>query len=242
VRTVYDPAAGTGGMLMTAMHRIRELNDKAIVNVAGQELNDETWAIAQSDLMMQDIDPARMRNGNTLTGDAFPTEKFDFILANPPFPGQWECWGLGCGGECGDPGVMWRLGRSLPERVGRGEASRGEAELIGRERALGLRPGQPFLLRPDGVPDVDVLGYFASPSFGLLSDQTQLSYAKDLRLFLSFLEGRGADGARPPSMTLWTMSSGAVAMSGTRDGCRRASSLGSGRRVSGSTCGSSVGE
>jgi site-specific recombinase XerD len=86
---------------------------------------------------------------------------------------------------------MWRLGRSLPERVGRGEASRGEAELIGRERALGLRPGQPFLLRPDGVPDVDVLGYFASPSFGLLSDQTQLSYAKDLRLFLSFLEGQG---------------------------------------------------
>ncbi len=97
VRTVYDPAAGTGGMLMTAMHRIRELNDKAIVNVAGQELNDETWAIAQSDLMMQDIDPARMRNGNTLTGDAFPTEKFDFILANPPFPGQLVCCALGCG-------------------------------------------------------------------------------------------------------------------------------------------------
>ena len=95
------------------------------------------------------------------------------------------------GVSAGDPGVMWRLGRSLPERVGRGEASRGEAELIGRERALGLRPGQPFLLRPDGVPDVDVLGYFASPSFGLLSDQTQLSYAKDLRLFLSFLEGQG---------------------------------------------------
>ena len=53
-----------------------------VVQVAGQELNDETWAIAQSDLMMQDIDPARMRNGNTLTSDAFPTEKFDFILAN----------------------------------------------------------------------------------------------------------------------------------------------------------------
>ena len=97
VRTVYDPAAGTGGMLMTALHHIKELNPAAIVNVYGQELNDETWAIAQSDLMMQDTAPERMRNGNSLTGDAFPTDKFDLILANPPFPGQLVCCALGCG-------------------------------------------------------------------------------------------------------------------------------------------------
>ena len=60
-----------------------------------------------------------------------------------------------------------------------------------REVELGLRPGQPFLLAPDGAPDTDVLAYFFSPSFGLLSEQSQLSYAKDLRLFLSFLEGQG---------------------------------------------------
>jgi type I restriction enzyme M protein len=59
VRTVYDPAAGTGGMLMGTLHRIGDLNDGAVVRVYGQELNDETWAIAQSDLMMQDIDPSR---------------------------------------------------------------------------------------------------------------------------------------------------------------------------------------
>ena len=84
-RQVYDPAAGTGGMLMTALHHIKDLNPAAIVNVFGQELNDETWAIAQSDLMMQDTAPERMRNGNSLTADAFPTEKFDYILANPPY-------------------------------------------------------------------------------------------------------------------------------------------------------------
>ena len=83
VRTVYDPAAGTGGMLMTALHHIKDLNPAAIVNVFGQELNDETWAIAQSDLMMQDTAPERMRNGNSLTADAFPTEKFDYILDEP---------------------------------------------------------------------------------------------------------------------------------------------------------------
>src|SRR5688500_4452381 len=66
VRTVYDPAAGTGGMLMGA-HQIEDRNPAAVVKVYGQELNDETWAIAQSDLMMQDIDPNQTANGNSLT-------------------------------------------------------------------------------------------------------------------------------------------------------------------------------
>jgi len=60
-----------------------------------------------------------------------------------------------------------------------------------RERRLGLLPDHPFLLRPDGSPDGDVLAFFASSSFKLLSEQTRLSYAKDLRLFLSFLESQG---------------------------------------------------
>ncbi len=114
VRTVYDPAAGTGGMLMTAMARIKELNDKAIVNVAGQELNDETWAIAQSDLMMQDIDPDRMRNGNTLTRDAFATEKFDFILANPPYGVDWKAYAAPIRAEQDTLGYAGRFGAGLP--------------------------------------------------------------------------------------------------------------------------------
>ena len=90
VRTVYDPAAGTGGMLMGALHQIEDRNPGAVVKVYGQELNDETWAIAQSDLMMQDIDPRQMQNGNSLTADAFATDRFDFILANPPYGVDWK--------------------------------------------------------------------------------------------------------------------------------------------------------
>lgn len=86
---------------------------------------------------------------------------------------------------------MWRLGRSLPERPASGPKVVGEERIRDREAALGLRPGQPFLLQPDGSPDLDVLAYFFSPSFGLLSEQSQMSYAKDLRLFLSFMEGQG---------------------------------------------------
>ncbi len=114
VRTVYDPAAGTGGMLMGAMHRIRAMNDRAIVNVFGQELNDETWAIAQSDLMIQDIDPARMRNGNTLTGDAFGTAKFDFILANPPYGVDWKAYAAPIRDEHEKLGHQGRFGAGLP--------------------------------------------------------------------------------------------------------------------------------
>jgi len=114
VRTVYDPAAGTGGMLMGAMHRIKDLNPKAIVNVSGQELNDETWAIAQSDLMMQDIDPARMRNGNTLTSDAFGTQKFDFILANPPYGVDWKAYAAPIRDEYEKLGHQGRFGAGLP--------------------------------------------------------------------------------------------------------------------------------
>lgn len=114
VRTVYDPAAGTGGMLMTAMQRLRALNDNAIVNVAGQELNDETWAIAQSDLMMQDVSPDRMRRGNTLTHDAFRTEKFDLILANPPYGVDWKAYASPIKDEHAKLGMAGRFGAGLP--------------------------------------------------------------------------------------------------------------------------------
>ena len=114
VRTVYDPAAGTGGMLMSAMARIKDLNDRAIVQVYGQELNDETWAIAQSDLMMQGIDPGRMRNGNTLTQDAFATQKFDFILANPPYGVDWKAYAAPIRDEHTKLGENGRFGAGLP--------------------------------------------------------------------------------------------------------------------------------
>jgi len=89
---------------------------------------------------------------------------------------------------------MWRLGRSLPDGDGATFVEvRGVAlaqSLAQRERSLGLLPSQPFLLRPDGAADADVLAFFASSSFKLLSEQTRVSYAKDLRLFLSFLESQ----------------------------------------------------
>ena len=115
VRTVYDPSAGTGGMLMGALHRIEDLNPGAVVKVYGQELNDETWAIAQSDLMMQDIDPKQMANGNTLVDDAFATlPGFDFILANPPYGVDWKGYAAPIKDEHTKLGFNGRFGAGLP--------------------------------------------------------------------------------------------------------------------------------
>jgi type I restriction enzyme M protein len=114
VRTVYDPAAGTGGMLMGALQQIRERNPGAVVKVYGQELNDETWAIAQSDLMMQDIDPNQMANGNSLTADAFQTDHFDFILANPPYGVDWKGFAPPIKDEHTALGHAGRFGAGLP--------------------------------------------------------------------------------------------------------------------------------
>lgn len=114
VRTVYDPAAGTGGMLMGALHGITAANDGAKVMVYGQELNAETWAIAQSDLMMQDIPPQQMIEGNSLTQDAFAAKTFDFILANPPYGVDWKSYAAPIRDEHENQGEHGRFGAGLP--------------------------------------------------------------------------------------------------------------------------------
>lgn len=114
VRTVYDPAAGTGGMLMGALHQITERNPSAVVRVYGQELNDETWAIARSDLMMQDIEPTWMANGNSLTADAFASQHYDFILANPPYGVDWKGYAAQIKDEHAALGHSGRFGAGLP--------------------------------------------------------------------------------------------------------------------------------
>ena len=92
-------------------------------------------------------------------------------------------------------GVEWRMCRVRADSPPSGTLSLLGAweDLIERERDLGIAPGQPFLLRPDGWPDRDVLAYFNSGSFRRLALQTQLSYATDLKVHLSFLASQGRD-------------------------------------------------
>ncbi|WP_055481329.1 type I restriction-modification system subunit M [Sphaerimonospora mesophila] len=90
VRTVLDPACGTGGMLSAAEEHIAAFNPGATVKVFGQELNPESWAICRSDLMIKGQDPDKIAFGNSFTDDGHLREKFDYLLANPPFGVEWK--------------------------------------------------------------------------------------------------------------------------------------------------------
>ncbi|MER6993965.1 class I SAM-dependent DNA methyltransferase [Saccharopolyspora hirsuta] len=89
-RRVLDPACGTGGMLSAAYEHITKLNPDASVEMHGQELNPESWAICRSDLMIKDQDPDNIKFGNSFSNDGHLREKFDYLLSNPPFGVEWK--------------------------------------------------------------------------------------------------------------------------------------------------------
>jgi type I restriction enzyme M protein len=90
VRKIYDPACGTGGMLSEAQDHIQEHNPQATVEVYGQELNGETYAICRSDMMLKGGDPTKIAFGNSFSQDGHAGERFDYMLANPPFGVEWK--------------------------------------------------------------------------------------------------------------------------------------------------------
>lgn len=89
-RTVYDPTAGTGGMLLVAARALKELNPDIEVVLAGQELMSTGYAIGKADLLIQGGEPDAIRHGDTLLTDLYEGEQFEYILSNPPFGSDWE--------------------------------------------------------------------------------------------------------------------------------------------------------
>jgi type I restriction enzyme M protein len=89
VRTVYDPACGTGGMLSVVDELVRERNEKARLILFGQELNPESWAVCRAEMLVKGQDPSRIFPGSTLSEDGTAGTRFDFMLANPPFGVDW---------------------------------------------------------------------------------------------------------------------------------------------------------
>lgn len=96
VKTIYDPACGTGGMLSVAEKYIRDLNADAQPKLFGQDWNDEAWAVCKSDMLIKGEDADAVILGDTFTKDGFdraPDGKkwtFDYMLANPPFGVEWK--------------------------------------------------------------------------------------------------------------------------------------------------------
>ena len=93
VMTIYDPACGSGGMLTESQNFVKdeegEIKAKGDVYLFGKEINDETYAICKSDMMIKGNNPENIRVGSTLSTDEFAGHTFDFMLSNPPYGKSW---------------------------------------------------------------------------------------------------------------------------------------------------------
>lgn len=90
LRSIYDPTAGSGGMLLVAQDALRELNPDIQVTLFGQELMPSAYALGKADLLIQGGRPDAIRKGDTLIQDEYEGQYFDYVLSNPPFGSDWE--------------------------------------------------------------------------------------------------------------------------------------------------------
>lgn len=114
VKTLYDPACGTGGMLSVAEEYLRELNPDADLRVFGQELNPESYAICNSDMLIKGQNTDHVKFGNSFTQDGLKDDKFDYMLSNPPFGVEWKKIEEDITKEFEQLGFSGRFGAGLP--------------------------------------------------------------------------------------------------------------------------------
>ena len=120
VKTVYDPACGTGGMLSVTEKYIRDLNAEASPHLFGQDWNDESWAVCKADMLIKGDDADNIVLGDTFTKDGFDRDAkgrkctFDYMLANPPFGVQWRQQEKYIRRESHTLGYEGRFGAGLP--------------------------------------------------------------------------------------------------------------------------------
>ena len=114
VRTLYDPACGTGGMLSVSEEYLRELNPDARLEVFGQDYNAQAYAICGSDMMIKGHSMDNVRFGDSFTDDHFAGQTFDYMLANPPFGVEWKPEADFIKKEHDKQGYGGRFGAGLP--------------------------------------------------------------------------------------------------------------------------------
>lgn len=114
VRTIYDPAAGTGGMLSTAYDHLLEMNHSARPVLYGQEVNGRSYAMCKSDMIIKGQDVDNIYLGDTLTDDNFRARHFDYLLSNPPFGVEWKTQQKAVTDEFEQRGFAGRFGPGLP--------------------------------------------------------------------------------------------------------------------------------
>lgn len=114
VRTLFDPACGTGGMLSVAEEYLRELNPNARLEVFGEELNPESYAVCKSDMIIKGQNPENIVRGNSFDQDGHAGKRFDYMLSNPPFGVDWKNVQKTVEDERDNQGFAGRFGAGTP--------------------------------------------------------------------------------------------------------------------------------
>ena len=120
VKTIYDPACGTGGMLSVADDYLREHNSESKTILFGQDWNDDAWAVCKSDMLIKGANAGNIILGDTFTKDGYARRQdggsytFDYMLANPPFGVEWKQQEREIKQERDTLGYSGRFGAGLP--------------------------------------------------------------------------------------------------------------------------------
>ncbi|MHA3684664.1 type I restriction-modification system subunit M [Leucobacter sp. HY1910] len=113
-RSIYDPTAGTGGMLSVAEDHIRNMNRTATLTLAGQEINPQSYAICKADMTVKGQSVDAIVFGDTLLSDGHDGSTFNYGLSNPPFGVDWKKQQKDVIDEHERRGFAGRFGPGLP--------------------------------------------------------------------------------------------------------------------------------
>lgn len=158
--TMYDMAMGTSQMLDCLSEKLRAIDPEAQLTEFGQELNEQTFAIAKANMLIKGGDAENMKHGNTLSDDKFEGYKFDYIISNPPFGIEWknEKAAVEAENKKGDSG---RFGAGLPA-VGDSQqlfVLNGVAKLKDTGRMAIIQNGSPLFKGDAGSGESNIRGF-----------------------------------------------------------------------------------
>ena len=158
--TMYDMAMGTSQMLDCLSEKLLAIDEDAQLTEFGQELNEQTFAIAKANMLIKGGDAENMKHGNTLSDDKFEGYKFDYIISNPPFGIEWKNEKAAVEAEH-KKGSMGRFGAGLPA-IGDSQQLfmlNGVAKLKPTGRMAIIQNGSPLFKGDAGSGESDIRGY-----------------------------------------------------------------------------------
>jgi len=197
VRTFYDGTCGTGGMLSVAEEEAREINPSMSVELYGQQLKDDSYAVCVTDMLLKGQDPTRIKLGDTLKNDMHADKKFHFCMANPPYGSEWKDAKAIVEAEHKDKGFSGRFGAGLP-RVSDGQllfvqhfASKLRDDEVGGRAGIVLN-GSPLFSGGAGSGESEIRRWLLENDLleGIIALPTDMFYNTGIATYIWILNNR----------------------------------------------------